>query len=181
MVDPGNPESTSADSFFSRFTPRAKGALHLARRHTERLNHAYVGDEHLLLGLLDLPPGPVLWILEAVGRRPEHLREVVERGTVPELYRKTPRFLPFTAHVRRVLELALGEAERLGHEGIGEEHLLLGLAWLGQAGVAVQELPATSLPAEPEHVGAAARTLVQLGCTPKALRRLVIELHSDEN
>ncbi|MBI3970976.1 MAG: hypothetical protein HY332_06775 [Chloroflexi bacterium] len=111
---------------FSRFADDAKQVLVRAQEDAQRLNHNWIGSEHLLLGQLRVETGGAARVLASLGAELDKARTVVvllkgrgERMVIGEI-RLTPR-------ARRVLNLTFEEAVRLGHEHIGTEHLLLGL------------------------------------------------------
>jgi ATP-dependent Clp protease ATP-binding subunit ClpC len=112
---------------FSNFTPRAQRVIQLARREAERFNHPYVGTEHLLLGLIALGEGVAVSVLERLGVSLESVRLSVEQmvGQGPET--KQIGNLPFTPRSKKVLQLAVAEAQSLKHTYVGTEHVLLGL------------------------------------------------------
>ncbi|MBL7076688.1 MAG: ATP-dependent Clp protease ATP-binding subunit [Kiritimatiellae bacterium] len=124
---------------FSNFTPRAQQVVKLARREADRFNHPYVGTEHLLLGLIVLGEGVAVNVLERMGISLESVRYEVEKavGQGPET--KTVGNVPFTPRSKKVLQLALAEAQALNHTYVGTEHILLGLLREGE-GVAAQVL-----------------------------------------
>ena len=111
----------------NNFTPRAQQVLQLARKEADRFNHAYVGTEHLLLGLIALGQGVAVTVLQKLGINLEGVRLEVEKavGVGPET--KTVGNLPFTPRVKKVLALAGAEARSLNHAYVGTEHILLGL------------------------------------------------------
>jgi len=123
----------------SNFTPRAQRALQLARKEAEALNHPYVGTEHLLLGLIALGEGVAVNVLEKLDVTLDGLRREIEKavGQGPET--KTTGALPFTPRLKKVLQLAVAEAQAMSHTYVGTEHLLLGLLHEGE-GVAFQVL-----------------------------------------
>ncbi len=143
---------------FERFTDRSRRVVVQAQEESRRLNHNYIGTEHLLLGVLredDEVAAAALAALE-VGLDParEQVAEIVGRG------QQAPSgHIPFTPRAKKVLELSLREALRLGHPYIGPEHILLGLITEGQ-GVAVEVLRV--LGAAPERVRAQVLELVPL-------------------
>jgi ATP-dependent Clp protease ATP-binding subunit ClpC len=124
---------------FSNFTERAQRAIKLAQQEADRFNHPYVGTEHLLLGLIALGEGVAVTVLENVGVSLEKVRLEVERtvGQGPET--KTVGNIPFTPRSKKVLQLAMAEAQALNHNYVGTEHILLGLLHEGE-GVAAQIL-----------------------------------------
>jgi ATP-dependent Clp protease ATP-binding subunit ClpC len=123
---------------FDRFTKRARRVLTLAQEEAQRLNHNYIGTEHLLLGLVREENGVAVRVLRDLGVDPRQVRERVER-TVGRGQRAMYGKLSLTPRTKRVIELAVDEARRLGHHYIGTEHLLLGLVRAGE-GVAVDVL-----------------------------------------
>jgi ATP-dependent Clp protease ATP-binding subunit ClpC len=123
---------------FDRFTKRARRVLTLAQEEAQRLNHNYIGTEHLLLGLVREENGVAVRVLRDLGVDPKQIRERVER-TVGRGQRPMYGKLSLTPRTKRVIELAVDEARRLGHHYIGTEHLLLGLVRAGE-GVAVDVL-----------------------------------------
>jgi hypothetical protein len=112
---------------FARFTPRARHAVVLAQEEAQRLRHSYVGTEHILLGLLREEEGVAGRVLAAIGVRAGDARAQIVR-VVGEGESATAGQIPFTPRAKKVFELALREALGLGHDHIGTEHLLLGLA-----------------------------------------------------
>ncbi len=124
---------------FDKFTNRAKQVIKLAKKEAQRLNHNYLGTEHLLLGLLKLGQGVAVNVLRNLGLDFETVRQEVERlvGYGPEIQVYGDPAL--TGRVKKVFEYANEEATNLGHNYVGTEHLLLGL--LRQTdGVAAQVL-----------------------------------------
>ena len=70
------------DERASNFTPRSQQVLRLAREEAGRLNHDFLGTEHLLLGLLKLGQGVAVNVLAKLGLDLENVRAEVEK---PEL------------------------------------------------------------------------------------------------
>lgn len=124
---------------FDKFTNRAKQVIKLAKKEAQRLNHNYLGTEHLLLGLLKLGQGIAVNVLRNLNIDFETVRAEVEKlvGYGPEIQVYGDPAL--TGKVKKVLEYASEEAASLNHNYVGTEHLLLGL--LRQTdGVAAQAL-----------------------------------------
>lgn len=124
---------------FDKFTNRAKQVIKLAKKEAQRLNHNYLGTEHILLGLLKLGQGVAVNVLRNLGLDFETVRQEVERlvGYGPEIQVYGDPAL--TGRVKKVFEFANEEAANLSHNYVGTEHLLLGL--LRQTdGVAAQVL-----------------------------------------
>ena len=108
-----------------KFTGHAKNAIEKAQAAAEELGHSYVGSEHLLIGILREEFGKGVQILRKHGLSDELVTSLVEKyvgrgdagGSVQGL---SPR-------AKRIIELAIGDAGRLGHRFIGIEHLLMGI------------------------------------------------------
>ena len=111
----------------SNFTPRAQQVLSLGRKEAERLNHNFLGTEHVLLGLIKLGQGVAVNVLGRLGLDLETVRAEVEKlvGTGPD--QPTVGNIPYTPRVKKVIALAQQEAKQLNHTYVGTEHLLLGL------------------------------------------------------
>jgi len=113
-------------SRFEKFTERARKVLTLAQEEAQRLNHNYIGTEHILLGLVREGDGVAVKVLSNLGADPDKVRGAVEfiigRGE-----RAVSGEIGLTPRAKRVIELAVDEARRLNHNYIGTEHLLLGL------------------------------------------------------
>ena len=123
----------------NNFTPRAQQVLALARKEADRFNHAYVGTEHLLLGLIKLGQGVAVNVLERMGLELETVRMEVEKEVGSGPPQKSAGNIPYTPRVKKVLALANKEAKALNHSYVGTEHLLLGLLREGE-GVAARVL-----------------------------------------
>jgi ATP-dependent Clp protease ATP-binding subunit ClpC len=123
---------------FERFTDRARRVLVLAQEEARDLNHAFIGTEHILLGLIREGEGVAAKALDALGVTFDVVREKVEEA-IGSNANPSPGSPPFTPRAKKVLELSLREALQLGHSYIGTEHMLLGLVREGD-GVAAQVL-----------------------------------------
>jgi ATP-dependent Clp protease ATP-binding subunit ClpA len=123
---------------FERFTDRARRVLVLAQEEARDLEHAFIGTEHILLGLIREDDGVAAKALGALQVQYEVVREKVEEA-IGDNTNPSPGSPPFTPRAKKVLELSLREALQLGHSYIGPEHLLLGLVAEGN-GVAAQVL-----------------------------------------
>jgi prophage maintenance system killer protein len=143
---------------FARFTDRARRVMFLAQDEARRLNHNYVGTEHLLLGLIREGDGVAARALASSGISLQAVRaqveEIIGQGQIAPT-----GHIPLTPRAKKVLELSLREALQLGHNYIGTEHILLGLLREGQ--------------------GVAAQVLVKLGADHARLREQVLRLLAD--
>ena len=137
-----------------RFTERAVKVLKLAQYEAQELGHNYIGTEHLLLGLVHEGEGVAAKALQLMQVNLDTLREKIVlgvgtgQGSAAELY--------YTPRAKRVMELALGEAQELGHNYIGTEHILLGLLR--------------------ENEGIAAKVLQSMGADLSKVRQVVLEM-----
>ncbi len=121
---------------FERFTNRARHAVVLAQEEARRLQHNYIGTEHILLGLLGEPGGVAFRALEGFEMSLDGAREEV-KAIVGTGSRTVSGHIPFTPRAKKTLELALREARQLHHDYIGTEHILLGVIREGE-GVGVE-------------------------------------------
>ncbi len=119
------PESIGRDRF-DKFTDRARKVLTLAQEEAQRLQHNYIGTEHLLLGLVREGEGVAVKVLNNLGVELQQIRKAIEfitgRGD-----REAPGEVGLTPRAKHAIELAVDEARRLNQQYIGTEHLLLGL------------------------------------------------------
>jgi ATP-dependent Clp protease ATP-binding subunit ClpC len=129
-----------------RFTQRARRVLSLAQEEAERLQHSQIGTEHLLLGLMREEGGVAGRVLRDLGLDPRRVEDLVVRLTDAN-ERTASGALDLSPGTKKVLELAVDEARRMGHHYIGTEHLLLGLV-RQQDGVAIDVLRRLGVSAE---------------------------------
>lgn len=132
-----------------RFTRRARQALSLAQEEAQRLNHGYIGTEHLLIGLIRVNNSVASKVLHGMGIDLRQVREMVERTSSSPLSSHL-QDEKLTPRIKRVLELAVSEARRMGHHYIDTAHVLLGLMQ--------------------EEDCAAVHILVKLGVSPEQVR-----------
>jgi len=111
---------------FDKFTEQAKRVLIRSQQEAKRLHHTHIGTEHLLLGLVGEEAGGAAKVLAHLGVAPPRVRRAVERG-LERGARPVGGDVRLTPGAKRVIELTVEEARRLGHAHIGTEHLLLGL------------------------------------------------------
>ncbi len=108
-------------------TERAEKVMPVAEQEARRLNHAYVGTEHILLALARQDAAVSAKALKNLGADIDTLRAEVNKFVQPGSEPVTQRTLPQTQRAKRVMKCARGEARTLGHDYIGTEHILLGL------------------------------------------------------
>ena len=112
---------------FDRFTDRAERVMVLSRQQVQRMHHASIGTEHVLLGMIEEGTGVAVHVLKNRGIDLEELRGEVESRIGPSGDEATRVPVPFSARMKKVLEMSMEEAARMRHGYIGTEHLLLGL------------------------------------------------------
>ena len=127
----------------SQLTQRAQAALKLAQESSAMLGHGYVGSEHLLLGLLKEGQGVAAKVLTRAGLTGDMVSSSIAR-LVGVGAPGGPPSQGLTPRCKKIIELALTEAHRLGHHYVGTEHLLLGLLREGD-GVAARVLTGSGL------------------------------------
>lgn len=139
---------------FGRFTERAQKVLALAQEEAVRLGHKNIGTEHVLLGLIREGEGIAAKALQALGLGLDKIQGEVEsligRGG------EHPSNINYTPRAKKVIELSMDEARKLGHTYVGTEHILLGLIREGE--------------------GVAARVLNNLGVSLNKARQQVLQL-----
>ncbi|MBS4210512.1 ATP-dependent protease ATP-binding subunit ClpC [Bacillus sp. FJAT-50079] len=139
---------------FGRFTERAQKVLALSQEEAVRLGHSNIGTEHILLGLVREGEGIAAKALYGLGLGPEKIQKEVEdligRG------KDKAESIHYTPRAKKVIELSMDEARKLGHSYVGTEHVLLGLIREGE--------------------GVAARVLTNLGVGLNKARQQVLQL-----
>ena len=154
------------------FTDRVRKVLAMAREEAIRLQHDYVGTEHILLGLIREGEGVAAAVLTNLSVDLDQIHERVEESVRKGKATIALGELPYTSRAKKVLEFAMAEARDFNHSYVGTEHLLLGLLReekgiaaqvLNSLGVSLEEARAETLkvlgsdvsPSEPAGIGAA--------------------------
>ncbi|AIM16642.1 MULTISPECIES: ATP-dependent protease ATP-binding subunit ClpC [Neobacillus] len=139
---------------FGRFTERAQKVLALAQEEAIRLGHNNIGTEHILLGLVREGEGIAAKALKGLGLGSDKIQKEVENliGKGQE----SSQIIHYTPRAKKVIELSMDEARKLGHSYVGTEHILLGLIREGE--------------------GVAARVLNNLGVSLNKARQQVLQL-----
>ncbi|OEF96386.1 ATP-dependent Clp protease ATP-binding subunit ClpC [Vulcanibacillus modesticaldus] len=139
---------------FGRFTERSQKVLTLAQEEAIRLGHNVIGTEHILLGLVKEGGGIAAKALQSLNISLEKVQSEVEaligKGS------DKPINISYTPRAKKVIELSMDEARKLGHSYVGTEHILLGLIREGE--------------------GVAARVLNNLGVSLNKARQQVLQL-----
>jgi ATP-dependent Clp protease ATP-binding subunit ClpC len=121
------------------FTDRVRKVLAMAREEAIRLQHDYVGTEHILLGLIREGEGVAAAVLQHLSVDLEQIHERVEESVRKGKATIALGELPYTSRAKKVLEFAMAEAREFNHSYVGTEHLLLGLL-REEKGIAAQVL-----------------------------------------
>ena len=140
------------------FTDRVRKVLAMAREEAIRLQHDYVGTEHILLGLIREGEGVAAAVLMNLNVDLEQIHERIEESVRKGKATIALGELPYTSRAKKVLEYAMAEARELNHSYVGTEHLLLGLL-REEKGIAAQVLNSLGVSLEE----ARAETLKLLG------------------
>ncbi len=152
------------------FTDRVRKVLAMAREEAIRLQHDYVGTEHILLGLIREGEGVAAAVLTNLNVDLDQIHERVEESVRKGKATIALGELPYTSRAKKVLEFAMAEARDFNHSYVGTEHLLLGLLReekgiaaqvLNSLGVSLEEARAETLkvlgsdvsPSEPAGIG----------------------------
>jgi ATP-dependent Clp protease ATP-binding subunit ClpA len=126
---PGN--ITRLPPEFDKFTTSAQNVIYLANKEAQRLNHDYVGTEHLLLGMVKevkANGGPVFAILSEYHVDLMKLRLELEKVVVSGRdILLNLGYLPMTPSACRIMKEAMEEANHMAQQHIGTEHVLLGM------------------------------------------------------
>ncbi len=141
---------------FQKFTERAQKIIIYAKEEAGRLKHDYVGPEHILLGLIRGGSGVAIGVMKNMGVSLTKLKKEVESMLSPGTGTVQIEDLSFTPKAKKALELAIEEANKMGHGYVGTEHLLLGIVKEGES--------------------AASKVLGSFGITLDHAREITIEL-----
>ena len=110
----------------SRFTPRARNVVKVAKTHAAVLGQSHVTNDHLLLGLTAEPEGLAAKAILASGTQLDQVRDAV-LARQHKSRRRARDDVRFSKESKKTLELALRQALRMSHNYIGTEHMLLGI------------------------------------------------------
>ncbi len=145
----------------NNLTPSVQSVLELARKEADRLNHNYVGTEHLLMGMIELGQNGAIDALRRKGIGPEMLQVAIDKevGRGPDI--KMVGNIPYTPRVKKVMAIASLKAKALGDTLVDTEHLLLALL-------------------QPEDGGAAYRILTKLGMSHDVMTPTIISVMAEK-
>jgi len=111
---------------FDKFTPNAKTALQLAEKETKEQKMSYIGTEHLLIGLLNIPKSLAFSILTGAGVSLENVKMILNEIPNKILEKKNPKN-GLSENLNKVIEEAVRTAYSFKHTNVGTEHLLYGI------------------------------------------------------
>ena len=117
---------------YERFTDRAKQVLVLAQEEAERSQHSNIGTEHLLLGLLREGDGIAAKVLSNLDVEIDKVRQAIESMLARNQRIIVQQQSVPTSRLKKVIQISIEEARRMGHNYVGSEHLLLGLLTEGE-------------------------------------------------
>jgi excisionase family DNA binding protein len=140
----------------AKFTERARKVLSLANEEASRYNHDGVGTEHMLLAIMSVWEGVGARVLNQLQVQPDEVRAKIETLHPAGKQPLGDSQIGVTQQGKGSLELAVQEAQYLGHHYIGTEHMLLGLLR--------------------EEEGLASKVLLESGVTLEKARELVKQL-----
>jgi ATP-dependent Clp protease ATP-binding subunit ClpC len=140
----------------AKFTDRARKVMQLANQEAIRFNHDYIGTEHILLGLVQEGTGVAANVLKNLDIDLRKVRLEVEKTMKVAPDMATMSKLPFTPPAKKAIESAIAESQKLHHNYVGTEHLLLGIL--------------------SDDVGVGAQVLLNLGFSLTLVRQEVVDL-----
>lgn len=113
----------------AKFSPKVKEVISYSREEALRLNHDYIGIEHLLLGLIREGEGLAIKTLRNLDVDPIMLRKTIEDSIKDKVAKGNfnPNNLPLTKQAEKVLKITVLEAKVMKSDVIGTEHLLLSI------------------------------------------------------
>jgi carbon storage regulator CsrA len=157
LSSPTTPEPKKKDQEpYQHFTERVRKVMQLANQEAQRLQHEYIGTEHILLGLVKEGAGVAAHVLRNLEIDLQHVRQEVEKIVQAGPDMVTMGKLAQTPRAKKVIEFAIEEARNLNQNYVGTEHILLGLVR--------------------ENAGVAAQVLMNLGLSPEITRQEVLNL-----
>jgi hypothetical protein len=139
---------------------RGHRVIALARQESQHYRHAYVGTEHILLGLVGDSTGEVVGVLRTLGVDPAHIRQEIQGLIAPGPVAALAAERPLTPRANTALGIAAGEARVANQKQVEPVHLLLGLI------------------REPD--GVAGKVLVGLGLNLIEVREAVLKIRYEQ-
>ncbi|NLB81646.1 MAG: ATP-dependent Clp protease ATP-binding subunit [Clostridiaceae bacterium] len=143
-------------AFNNRFTEHAENALQHANEAALKLGHGYIGSEHILLGLVRQGTGVAAKALMTFGITSEKIVSKIEELIGVNSDKVDIQAIGMTPRTKRIIELGWSEAQRMGHNYIGTEHLLMGILREGDS--------------------VAMRIMIELGAEPQKLYEELLKI-----
>lgn len=110
-----------------RFSPHFQKIFMIAQEHAKRLNHDYLGSEHILLAITDIDDSIAAIALKNLGVDLKKLRMTIEESIGVGQSMMLLGEIPLSTQAKKIIEYAVEEAQKLGHNYIGSEHIILAL------------------------------------------------------
>lgn len=110
-----------------RFSPHFQKIFMIAQEHAKRLNHDYLGSEHILLAITDVEESVAARALKNLNVDLKKLRVTIEDAIGVGQSMMLLGEIPLSSQAKKIIEYAVDEAQRLGHNYIGSEHIVLAL------------------------------------------------------
>ena len=124
-------EGKSTMMRFDRFTERAQEAAQRSAEIIQRYGHNQIDTEHILLALIEQPQGVISQILETLkvdaGALTERLDYILRTSPKANIFGGGAGQIFITPRVKRIIDLANEEANRLKDEYISTEHIFLAI------------------------------------------------------
>ena len=120
------PVSLDPSAGFSQYTDRARSVVVMAQQEATAAGNDQISIGHLLLGLVRDPESSAARIIVGSGVDLDAVRRVA-RATLPKSVVNVPALIPFDEHAKNALERTFVEADRLGRQRVGTEHILLAI------------------------------------------------------
>ena len=120
---------------WDKFTVKAQEAIAAGQRHAEESGHQMLENDHLLYALLQEKDGTVEAILEKLGANPAAVRSDLEKelSKLPKV-EGAPQQVYMGTALKKAIDIAFAEAERLKDDYVSTEHLLIGIADANEGG-----------------------------------------------
>ncbi|MGC9032930.1 MAG: Clp protease N-terminal domain-containing protein, partial [Thermosulfidibacteraceae bacterium] len=145
---------------FENFSEGARRAIIIARSEAEKYQHDALTTAHLLLGIIKEGSGLAIVALERLGVDISYLKQEIEHRIPYGRRGFIVGTIPFGPDAKKALEYAEKESRDLGHDYIGTEHILLGIAL--------------------EKTGLGGKILRRMGVEPEELRTEIIEITGEQ-
>ncbi len=117
--------------FENKFSDKAARVIRFASESAGSWGHKYVGTEHILYALLSVENSVAKSVLEENSITAEDVKNKI--AEIRGVSQPAPMVIGFTPRSKRIVEISFMEAQRLGHNYIGTEHLLLAILREGES------------------------------------------------